>query len=329
MADLEDVADDVPARESGKVPVGGVSAYSMETVVPTNFSGAGGLPLDDRILVTAAGAVVDMSPANLRALVELFACDVTTTPASGQIIGVDGAGKLTPLEALLFALTVNKYNQGRAWRSNGVAMVDELTGFVLPTTGAPASGTGYNGDLALDQATGAIYYKASGSWSAIPGGAGGTTAHALAARPVATALTNGVGTVVGWNNGNVSESGSAWTYNGDNSWSPPADGHYLVEFCPYVVKSTIGRKDFLSLGYWDLTGGGTYALWPGAYSGTGITGDDSSVTPDTNMSEVAGPISGVLPSCTTATKIQLQVFAKSTGQSVLNDAGHFRAWRIG
>ncbi len=51
---------------------------------------------------------------------------------------------------------------------------------VRPTTGAPASGVGINGDLALDAASGVVYEKASNLWSvkAAVGGAGNLTGTA-------------------------------------------------------------------------------------------------------------------------------------------------------
>lgn len=328
MADLEDIADDVPAREDGKILKGGASAYTMEGVLDTNFSGAGGLPQNNRTITIDAGKAVDTDAAGMRTLLEVYECNVSDTPVSGESIGVNTSGQLEGGEALSTDLSTGKYTKGKILRADGTNFTDQALGLIHAVTGTsfaspPDGSLGAVPDIAIDHAAGITWVKTGVStWIEH---SGGLNAHAISVAPVLLGLTLNTLTPVQWDQADRLETGGAWTYNGDHSWTPPADGTYEVHYGLTHVKSTTGTAEWVSKGYWDLTGSGGQVQWGGALDLASITGDNTTAGhAETGFASVKS----FLVDATTSTKIMIQTFAKSSNQSVLNGAGFFTAKRI-
>lgn len=329
MPNLSDVADDVPIREVGKALIGDTTNYQNQALLATAFAGTDGVPRDDTVVCAAGGRAVDRTYAELRNLLEVYRANLGVTPLAGMVAGFNAQGLMEAVETLLTDFSLSKYEAGRIPRANGVAYVDARGGLFFPTSGAPSASVGYDGDLAVDPSAGTFYVKGwttAGTWTQVASLGGGVSPQTLIVKTDATPLTLATVVPVQWSDADAAYSGTAWTYagtSGDYYWSPPVAGLYEVECGLTLIKSTTGRADFRMIGYWDETGGGSFAGWPNTPESGGNVGDDT----DANASEGFCVVSDFLQ-LTADSRIKIQVLAQSANQSVKADNGYLKAKRI-
>lgn len=330
MADLEDIADDVPAREAGKILKGEAAAYVMESVLETNFSGPGGVPQNGRTITIDAGQAVDTDAAGMRSLIGVYDCNTSDAPVSGESVGVNTSGQLEGGEALNTDLSVGKYTKGKILRADGTNFTDQAVGIVHAVTGtsagSPPSGSlGSVPDLAIDHAASLSWIKTGTTTWTIFGSS--TSPYSIIAQTTVNfvSLSSGVAKEVEWRDGTAEFSDDDWTYDGSSghdAWTPPVAGLYEITIGITIETNPVADSSFIMIGYID-PGTGTYGLWTnGGISNSGV-GHASATTQSYGSSVIS-----TIMQLETDYKVSCRITAASNNQRIVGTRGFFKAVRL-